>query len=170
MIPILDGAVAKAAEGIVNGLMGGFDKLFTSKEEKAAKANELQQIQNDLSKSVSDALLEQQKIALDFYKTEMQDMADARNREIQIATSDKAPLINKIIQPILAILLLGSCFIFWYIILFKDIPKEKEMIIAGIVGSLTTISMGVVGYYFGSSTGSKSKADQLDKLLTTKQL
>jgi hypothetical protein len=53
----------------------------------------------------------------------------------------------------------------WYTILFKDIPAEKEMLVAGIVGSLTTIAMGVVGYYFGSSIGSRNKQDQIDKFL-----
>ena len=88
----------------------------------------------------------------------------ARNREIQIATSDKAPLLNKIITPLLSLLVLGSTFIFWYIIIFKDIDPQKEILISGIIGSLTTISMGVIGYYFGSSIGSHNKQIQLDKM------
>jgi hypothetical protein len=88
----------------------------------------------------------------------------ARNREIQIATSDKAPLLNKIITPLLSLLVLGSTFIFWYIIIFKDIDPQKEILISGIIGSLTTISMGVIGYYFGSSIGSHNKQIQLDKI------
>jgi hypothetical protein len=88
----------------------------------------------------------------------------ARKREVDIATSDKAPLLNKIITPLLALLILGSTFLFWYIIIFKDIDPKKEILISGIVGSLTTISMGVIGYYFGSSIGSHNKQVQLDKI------
>jgi fluoride ion exporter CrcB/FEX len=89
----------------------------------------------------------------------------ARQREVQIATSDKAPVLNKIISPLLALLILGSTFLFWYFILFKDLNKEKEMLVSGIVGSLTTLSMGVVSYYFGSSIGSHQKQERLDKLI-----
>jgi hypothetical protein len=99
------------------------------------------------------------------FEIQMKEMDSARKREIDIATSDKAPLLNKIITPILAMLILGSTFIFWYIIIFKDIEKEKEVLISGIIGSLTTVSMGVVGYYFGSSIGSANKQSQIDKYI-----
>jgi hypothetical protein len=95
---------------------------------------------------------------------EQKEMDSARKREIDIAISDKAPLLNKIITPILALLVLGSTFIFWYIIIFKDLEPHKEVLVSGIIGSLTTISMGVIGYYFGSSIGSKDKQTLLDKL------
>jgi fluoride ion exporter CrcB/FEX len=62
-------------------------------------------------------------------------------------------------------LILGSTFIFWYIIIFKDINKEKEVLISGIIGSLTTVSMAVAGYYFGSSIGSANKQSQIDKYI-----
>ena len=93
------------------------------------------------------------------------DLADARNREIAIATSEHSPLLNKIITPLLAILILGSCFLLWYMVLFKDISPQKETIMAGIIGSLTTLSMGVVGYYFGSSQGSRDKSETLKKII-----
>lgn len=117
-------------------------------------------------KDLSDAdKLELQRLLLDEQELELQDIANARNREIAISTSEHAPLINKIIQPVLALLILGSCFLFWYFMLYADIPKEKEVMIAGITGSLTTLAMGVVGYYFGSSTGSKAKSDQMEKMV-----
>ena len=93
------------------------------------------------------------------------DLADARNREIAIATSEHSPLLNKIITPLLAILILGSCFLLWYMVLFKDISPQKETIMAGIIGSVTTLSMGVVGYYFGSSQGSRDKSETLKKII-----
>lgn len=167
MIPGLLDGIAGAVKGVFgnDGISGLIDNITTSKEEKLAAQAKLLELQNAFETKVQEIALEREKLRIQENEAILKDMADARNREIQIATSEKAPLINKIIQPLLAILLLGSCFIFWYIIIFKDIPKEKEMIIAGIVGSLTTISMGVVGYYFGSSTGSKAKAEQLDKMM-----
>ena len=169
MTPTILASIGEAANGIVGGLMKGFDNLFTSKEEKAAKVNELAKIESEMKSKIEEHLIKMEELRIKENELYLKDMADARNREIQIATSDKAPLINKIIQPILALLLLGSCFIMWYTILFKDIPKEKEMIVAGIVGSLTTIAMGVVGYYFGSSVGSKANAETLRKMVEKKE-
>ena len=147
----------KAAD-IVTSVGNVADKFITTGQEKEEFKAE---VQKEVNRHI-EAMATAQNSELE---TLMKDMDSARNREIQIATSDKAPMINKIIQPILALLLLGSCFVMWYTILFKDIPQEKEMLVAGIVGSLTTIAMGVVGYYFGSSIGSRNKQDQLDKMI-----
>lgn len=153
---------------ITNILAGGGSKLietisntvyeFTlSKEEKEAIKLKLIEEANKHTQLMEIELTKQMDI-------EQKEMDSARKREIDIATSDKAPLLNKIITPILALLVLGSTFIFWYIIIFKDLEPHKEVLVSGIIGSLTTISMGVIGYYFGSSIGSKDKQTLLDKL------
>lgn len=157
-LPNLKNLLAGGASGLIDSAKGIIDELTLSKEEKAKINLELEKAINDHSEKMAE-------IALKETEAHIADMADARNREIQIATSKDVPLLNKIIQPVLAILLLGSCFIFWYIILFKDIPTEKEMIIAGITGSLTTVATGVVSYYFGSSVGSKANGDTLRKIV-----
>jgi CHAT domain-containing protein len=141
---------------IVKSVGDVVDNLVTSQEEKEQLKIELQKVINEHEAKIESEVTK--RIELEFKDTD-----SARNREINIATSEKAPLINKIISPLLAILILGSCFLMWYIILFKDIPKEKEIIVAGIVGSLTTLSMAVVGYYFGSSKGAADK----DKVITS---
>ncbi len=167
MVPGLFDSIAGAVKGLFgnDGISGLIDNVTTTKEEKLELQAKLAGIQNTFETRLQELVLEREKLRVQENEAYLKDMADARNREIQIATSDKAPLINKIIQPILALLLLGSCFTMWYTILFKDIPHEKEMLVAGIVGSLTTIAMGVVSYYFGSSSGSKTKSDQFDKLM-----
>jgi hypothetical protein len=145
------------ASTIVDSVSGAIDKLTLSKEEK-------EQFKIELLKANNEHLEKMATIAQAELDSMVKEMESARNREIQIAVSDKAPLINKIISPVLALLILGSTFLFWYIIIFKDINKDKEILISGVVGSLTTISMGVVGYYFGSSIGSHNKQVQLNKL------
>ena len=133
------------------------DNLTLSKEEKEQFRLDFLKAQNEHDNIVLQELTKQMEI-------QAKENDSARNREIQIATSDKAPLLNKIITPLLSLLVLGSTFIFWYIIIFKDIDPQKEILISGIIGSLTTISMGVIGYYFGSSIGSHNKQIQLDKI------
>lgn len=155
---LLSNIFSGGAEKLVSSVGGVLDNLITSKEEKET-------LKLELTKEINRNIEALQADATKQLELELKDMADARGREVQIANSEHAPLINKIITPVLSLLILGSCFLMWYIIMFKDIPKEKETLVAGIVGSLTTISMGVVGYYFGSSAGSAAKQKQLDTIM-----
>ena len=92
------------------------------------------------------------------------DLADARSREVQIATSENAPTINKIITPVLALIIVVLRFAMWYMVLYKTFGVEKDVVVF-ILGALTTLCGGVVNYYFGSSSGSKDKSDQIKKLM-----
>jgi hypothetical protein len=95
-------------------------------------------------------------------RLENEDRANARKRESDIVTSENAPILNKIVQPILALVIVGSTIIIWALILFRNYePKVNE---AMIIGALTTMSANVLQYYFGSSSGSKQKSDQLDQM------
>jgi len=99
-------------------------------------------------------------------KAYLADTANARQREIEIAKDEHTPLINKIITPILALIIVVSTFSIWGMILFRHYePKGSESMI---IGALTTICAGVVGYYFGSSSGSHAKSKQLDKIQNAK--
>lgn len=95
----------------------------------------------------------------------MADLADARNREVQIATSDKAPLISKIILPVLAIVIVTLTFAMWYMVLYKDFKNGDKEIVLFILGSLSTMCAGVVQYFFGSSSGSRDKSETIKKLI-----
>jgi hypothetical protein len=161
MNPILDklknvftGGASKLVETITNTV----DEFTLSKEEKEAIKIKLIEVTNSHLQVMEQEATKQMDI-------QQKENESARQREIQIATSAEAPTLNKIISPLLALLILGSTFLFWYFILFKDLSKEKEMLVSGIVGSLTTLSMGVVSYYFGSSIGSAQKQTQIDKML-----
>lgn len=140
-----------SAGSIVDSIGNVADKFITTKQEKEEFKAE---VESELNKHIE--------VMTAAANTEME---SARNREVQIATSEHSPLLNKIITPLLAILILGSCFLLWYMVLFKDISPQKETIMAGIIGSLTTLSMGVVGYYFGSSQGSRDKSETIKKMM-----
>jgi hypothetical protein len=87
----------------------------------------------------------------------------ARKREIEIATNDKAPLLNKIITPILALIIVCSTLIIWALILFRHYePKSSESMI---IGALTTLSAGVISYYFGSSLSSHNKDKKINDMI-----
>jgi hypothetical protein len=96
------------------------------------------------------------------------EMESARNREIQIATSDAAPMLNKIVTPILALGTVALTFILYGIIIFTDVDEQSKDILIYVLGALTSAVTMVLGYYFGSSAGSKEKSSQIDELLGKK--
>ena len=96
------------------------------------------------------------------------EMESARNREIQIATSEFAPMLNKIVTPVLALGTVGLTFILFGVIIFVDVDAESKDILIYVLGALTSAVTMVLGYYFGSSAGSKEKSAQIDDLLGKK--
>ena len=109
---------------------------------------------------------------LDLAKTDLylKDVDSARDREIQIANSDKAPLLNKIVTPVLALGILLLTFTLFGVVMFQDAPVDssRKDILIYVLGVLSAIATQIVSYYFGSSQGSKDKADQLKKAMGAK--
>jgi len=107
--------------------------------------------------------IEEDKLDLAELEMRLKDVDSARDRETAIATSDKAPLINKIVTPILALSILFLTFVLFSIVMFDNTPVEssRKDILIYILGVLSAISTQIVSYYFGSSQGSKEKSDQL---------
>jgi len=106
---------------------------------------------------------------LDLAKADLylKDTDSARDREVAIATSDKAPLLNKIVTPVLALSILILTFVLFGIVMFDSTPVEssRKDILIYILGVLSAIATQIVSYYFGSSQGSKDKGDQLKEAL-----
>ena len=97
------------------------------------------------------------------------EMDSARRREIEIATSQFAPTINKIVTPVLALGTVGLTFLLFGIIVFAEVKSDAKDIIIYVLGALTSAVTMVLGYYFGSSQGSKEKSLQLDEILDKKK-
>jgi hypothetical protein len=93
------------------------------------------------------------------------EMESARNREIQIATSDAAPMLNKIVTPVLALGTVGLTFILFGVIIFVDVDADSKDILIYVLGALTSAVTMVLGYYFGSSAGSKEKDSKIKDLM-----
>ena len=142
---------------IVDKVAGAVDRFVQTKEEKDAVNLEIRKVVSEELKAMEAEHTKQ----LEVYQKEMD---SARNREIQIATADKAPLINKIVTPILALTVVALTFILFYMLMFKTVGNEKDIIIY-VLGVLSAISTQIISYYFGSSQGSAQKQKQLDKLI-----
>jgi hypothetical protein len=107
--------------------------------------------------------LEEDKLDLAELELRLKDTDSARDREVQISTSDKAPLLNKIVTPVLALSILLLTFALFGVVMFNDTPVEasRKDILIYILGVLSAIASQIVSYYFGSSAGSKEKTEAL---------
>jgi ABC-type siderophore export system fused ATPase/permease subunit len=145
------------ASELVDKVAGAVDRFVQTKEEKAQAQLELQKVINSHLEVMEQEATKQLEI-------QQKEMESARNREIQIAVADKAPLINKIVTPILALSVIALTFALFYILMFKQVGAEKDIIIY-VLGVLSAVCTQVVSYYFGSSQGSAQKQSQIDKFL-----
>jgi hypothetical protein len=93
------------------------------------------------------------------------EMASARDREVQIATSEFAPTLNKIVTPLLALGTVTLTFLLYAVIIFVDVDEQSKDILIYVLGALTSAVTMVLGYYFGSSAGSKEKDQKIKDLM-----
>jgi len=111
--------------------------------------------------------LEENKLDLEELGMRLKDTDSARNRETAIATSKDAPLLNKVITPILALSILLITLVLFSIVMFQDAPLDssRKDVLIYILGVLSAISTQIVSYYFGSSQGSNDKSEALVKAI-----
>ena len=132
------------------------DKILPDPEAKAKAVLELQKLEQSG---------ELKKIEVEF-----QNVDSAREREMKIANSEFAPMVNKVIVPCLAILIVFLTFGMMSAILFMDIESGKNYEISlYILGLLSGALMSCINYYFGSSTGSKEKSKELQDMFSKKE-
>ena len=101
------------------------------------------------------------------FTKEVEDRSSARQREASIAIAEAAPVINKIITPLLAIGCLFLSFVLFYIVAFDTsvLTNANKDVIIYILGVLSAIDTQIISYYFGSSTGSVQKTTTLEQLI-----
>ena len=97
----------------------------------------------------------------DKFKSILADKANAREREMAIASSENAPFLNKIVTPVLAVGVTGLSFVLFAVLMFVEVKPEAKDILIYILGVLSAAVTQILSYYFGSSVGSKEKDEQL---------
>ena len=101
------------------------------------------------------------------FTKEVEDRASARQRESDIAASENAPFLNKIITPVLAVGTILLSFVLFYIVAFDTsvFTNANKDIIIYILGVLSAIDTQIIGYYFGSSSQSAEKTRTIESML-----
>lgn len=108
-----------------------------------------------------DAAMKLREIDLKEIELANKDRDSARNRETEIATNAAAPLINKIVTPVLALGVVTLSFALFAILIFVEVKQEAKDILIYILGVLSAAVTQILSYYFGSSAGSKEKDDKI---------
>lgn len=107
-----------------------------------------------------EAAMKLREIDLKEIEAHAKDRDSARNRETAIATSDKAPMLNKVVTPVLALGVVGLSFLLFAVLIFVDVKPEAKDILIYILGVLSAAVTQILSYYFGSSQGSKDKSEE----------
>jgi hypothetical protein len=159
---VANAVMAKGKDWVENKLGVELKPDMTSEDYSKLQIAQMQHEEELLKLKLEDNKLDLQELEL-----RLKDTDSARNREVEIATSEKAPLINKIVTPVLALGVTAITFVLFGILMFDRSPVEpsRKDILVYVLGALTAISTQVISYYFGSSVGSKDKSAQLDKVL-----
>jgi len=174
MVPIVTALLGKGLNLVANAVMAKGKDWVENKlgvELKPDMTSEdyakLQIAQMQHEEELLKLKLEDNKLDLQELDLRLKDTSDARKREADIAVSEKAPLLNKIVTPVLALGVTALTFILFGILMFDSSPVEpsRKDILVYVLGALTAISTQVISYYFGSSIGSKDKSAQLDRVL-----
>lgn len=105
--------------------------------------------------------LSKMRLDLEEFQAEVADKTSARERETKINESQNGAWLAKNITSFLAIGCLTLTFIMFYQVLYMQIQPQNKDVIIYILGALSSICVQIVGYYFGSSVGSKEKTELL---------
>jgi len=144
--------VSKFAPAIGTALGGPLGGLAVSAlAEKLGVADEVEAVTNAI-KTDPESAIKLQQLENEKFKAILADKDSARNREATIATSDKAPLINKLISPALALIVVGAWVGIQFILINSTVPQEMRELVARVLGTLDGALMVILSYYFGAST------------------
>ena len=103
-------------------------------------------------KADPEAALKIQQLENEKFKAVLADKDSARNREATIATSEKAPLLNKLISPALALIVVSAWVGIQFTLINSTVPQEMRELVARVLGTLDGALMVILSYYFGAST------------------
>ena len=144
--------VSKFAPAIGTALGGPLGGLAVSAiAERLGVADTIEEVTKAIQTDPESAIKLQQ-LENEKFKAILADKDSARNREATIATSEKAPLINKLVSPLLAVIVVTAWVGIQYTLLNTTVPAEMRELVARVLGTLDGALMVILSYYFGAST------------------
>jgi hypothetical protein len=141
------------ASTLVDSVGKVLDNVVTTKEEKM-------QLDNEIRKSEMQFQLDLKKLSNEEQQMILGDISSARQREVQIQTSEHATRLSKNISPILALGTVLLTLALFYVLIFSPdtVKGDSKDIVMYILGVLSAVLTQIYSYYFGSSQGSADKS------------
>jgi len=141
------------ASTLVDSVGKVLDNVVTTKEEKM-------QLENEIRKSEIQFQLDMKKLSNEEKQMMLGDISSARQREVQVQSSQYATQIAKNVAPFLALGTTILTLVLFYFMIFskQQLPPDKKDIILYVLGVLSAILTQIYSYYFGSSAGSAAKS------------
>lgn len=113
----------------------------------------------------SEMTMKLKELDLEYAKLEVQDRDSARQAYAQVATSENATKLEKMVVPVLALGVVGLAFVLIAVLMFVDTPNDQQQLVIFALGFITSAAGQVLSFYFGSSQGSKSKTEEMKEML-----
>lgn len=144
------------ASTLVDSVGKVLDNVVTTKEEKMT-------LENELRKSEMQFQLDMKKLTNEEQQMILGDISSARQREMQVQTSEHATKLAKNISPYLALGTTTVTLTLFFILVFTPgvIKQESKEVLLYILGVLSAVLTQIYSYYFGSSAGSAEKSKTL---------
>jgi hypothetical protein len=105
---------------------------------------------------------------LDVYRREIEieaeDRASARTREVQIVTSEAAPMFVKLVPSIIDVSIVLMTFGIFTAMIFAKIDPAARDVILYVAGVLNTALITILAYHRGSTRGSQAKNEALEAM------
>ncbi|HAQ18241.1 MAG TPA: hypothetical protein DCR40_03290 [Prolixibacteraceae bacterium] len=141
------------ANTLVNSVGKVLDNVITTKEEKL-------QLENEIRKSEMQYQLDLKKLSNEEQQMILGDISSARQREVQVQTSEQATKLAKNISPLLALGTVIITLALFYVLIFSPstVVGDSKDIVMYILGVLSAVLTQIYSYYFGSSAGSVAKS------------
>lgn len=176
MLPIIQALLGKGLSLVANAVLAkgkeyikekaGIDLNKESLSEQDVVA--LKKYEMEHEEELMKLQIEDNRLDLEMVKSMLAETQGAREREARMAESPSASWLNKNVGPMLAILAIIVTFGLFYKVTFGDLltlKMENRDILLYILGVLSAVVSQIFSYYFGSSSGSKSKSEDLAKLM-----
>ena len=144
------------ANTLVDSVGKVLDNVITTKEEKM-------QLENEIKKSEMQFQLDLKRLSNEEQQMILGDISSARQREVQVQTSEHATKLSKNVSPLLALGTVVITLALFYVLIFSPstVVGDSKDIVMYILGVLSAILTQIYSYYFGSSAGSAAKSQTI---------
>jgi len=150
---------SSGASDLIDSVGKVLDNVITTKAEKEQANLELQKVINEHEEKM--ATLTQAEV-----EAYLKDTQSARDANVRIQESDKASWLAKNVSYILSLIITLGFFGLLSYMLKYEVPSANKDVMNILLGSLGTAWITVVGFFFGSSIGSKEANASLKKVLS----